>query len=225
VAVAVDNGDNVLLTGWFVGSIDLDGPKFAMATDGFVAKLDSAGSLAWSKQIGGVGDAHPTAIAVDISGDVIVAGYFSNLIKLDSGGEKPAGNGEDSFLVKYTKSGEYSWHTLVNSGANDRIWSVAADSANNILLSGFISDTTNFNEAPVSYTGGHDAFLGKLDPGGVPIWLKAAGDTADQQGTSVAVAPNDDVLWAGQFKSKISLGNSSFTSSDANDAFVARILE
>jgi hypothetical protein len=224
-AVAVDSSGDVLLTGWFKGSIDMDGPKFAMATDGFVAKLDSAGSLAWSKQIGGIGDAHPTAIAVDTSGAVIVAGHFSNLINIDSGGEEPAGVGEDSFLVKYTKPGEYSWHILVNSGAYDRIWSIAADSANNILVSGFITDTPNFIETTVSYAGGNDAFLGKLDPDGVPIWLKAAGDTADQQGMSVAVAPNNDVLWAGQFKGKIRLGNSSFTSSDASDGFVARILK
>jgi hypothetical protein len=224
-AVAVDNGDNVLLTGWFKSSIDLGGTKAAAATDGFLAKLNSAGSLAWSKQIGGIGDARPSAIAVDTSGDVIVAGHFTDLINIESKGEEPITSGEDSFLLKYTKAGEYSWHILINSGFNERIWSLAADSANNILMSGFITDTTSFNDVPVSYTQGKDAFLGKLDPSGVPIWLKAAGDAADQQGTSVAVAPNDDVLWAGQFKSKISLGNSSFTSSDANDAFVARILE
>jgi hypothetical protein len=224
-AVAVDNGDNVLLTGWFNGSINLNVMMTAVATDGFSAKLDSAGSVAWSKQIAGIGDARPMTIAVDTSGEVIVAGYFSNLINIESVKPEPAASGEDSFLVKYTESGEYSWHILVDSGSNEQILSLAADSANNILLSGFLSGTPNFNDIQLSYGGGADAFLGKLGPDGKPVWLRMAGDLPDQQGTSVAVAPNDDVVWAGQFKGKIRLGNSSFTSGDANDAFVARILQ
>ncbi|HLM71178.1 MAG TPA: hypothetical protein VK459_00745, partial [Polyangiaceae bacterium] len=183
-----------------------------------------AGSPIWSASIGGMGDAGSTAVTVDKGGNVIVAGYFRSLIEFDAGAEPGIGE-DDIFLVKYTVGGGHLWHHKLGSNLNDRFVSVATDSLSNILVSGFISGVPDFDDFITSWAGGTDAFLGKLDPSGIPIWLKTVGDGDDQRGTGVAIAPGDDVIWTGDFAGKIRLGNHAFTSGDVSDGFVAQILD
>jgi hypothetical protein len=224
-AVAVNDADEVLLAGWFEGSINLgDGAKSGSGEDAFVAKFSEAGSLIWSGSIGGLGNARATAITADKGGNVIMAGYFSDLIEFGTGTEPGIGE-DDIFLVKYTAGGSHIWHHKLGSNLNDRFMSVATDSLSNILVSGFISGSPDFGDFTAPYAGGTDAFLGKLDPGGIPMWLKTIGDGDDQRGTGVAIAPGDDVIWTGDFAGKIRLGNHAFTSGDVSDGFVAQILD
>jgi hypothetical protein len=44
----------------------------------------------------------------------------------------PGAGGEDMFVVKYTKSGEHSWHVELASVEDERGVSVATDSESNI---------------------------------------------------------------------------------------------
>jgi hypothetical protein len=81
-AVAVDAAGNIYATGFFHGTVDFDpgtgtAPLTSAGAQGvFVAKLTPAGGHVWVRQFGGPGDDLATAVAVDASGNVVVAGLF-----------------------------------------------------------------------------------------------------------------------------------------------------
>lgn len=225
-AVAVDMQGNALVAGWFEGSIDFgDGPKSIVGgSDAFLAKFDPMGGVVWSKQLGGPGDQRAMAVAADKLGNAVVTGHFMGLIDLGGQAHPPVG-AEDMFIAKYSDAGVFSWKLILGSSFDDRGLGVATDSQNNILVSGVISGPPDFGDFMVATGGGLDAFLAKMTPEGAPIWLKTAGDGADQQGTSVAAAKGDDVIWTGHFLGQISLGSGEYSTVDLNDGFVARLLQ
>src|SRR5262249_47559744 len=66
-STAVDGAGNVLLTGFFDGSVDFGGGPLTSAgwSDIFVVKLDPAGNHLWSKRFGDGLNQHAWATAVD----------------------------------------------------------------------------------------------------------------------------------------------------------------
>jgi hypothetical protein len=99
--VATDIGGNVLLTGFFVGSLDFGGAPLASTGvyDAYVAKLDSAGATLWSKRFGGTGAAYGISVATDSAANVVSAGHFSSTVDYGGGSLTSAG-GTDGVLLK-----------------------------------------------------------------------------------------------------------------------------
>jgi hypothetical protein len=137
----------------------------------------------------------------------------------------PGTANEDMFVVKYLDKGTYVWNIKIGSASDERGMRVATDGQSNIIVSGFLGGSPDLSGFSVSGAGGADAFLGKLDPNGAPIWLKTAGDAANDAGTSVAISPEDDVIWTGHFDGEIRLGNKDLASGGTTDGFVAKVLE
>ena len=76
--VTIDRSDNVVLTGYFSGSVDFGGgPSTASSYDIFVAKYSSTGVYQWARRFGGINPQIATAIAADrLTGNLAVTGYF-----------------------------------------------------------------------------------------------------------------------------------------------------
>src|SRR5207249_1396964 len=76
-AVAVDGSGNVLVTGYYSGTVNFGGASLSSingGTDVFVAKYSSSGGYVWAKSYGGSSIDMPKAIAVDGSGNAVVIG-------------------------------------------------------------------------------------------------------------------------------------------------------
>lgn len=87
--LATDASGNIYATGSFYGTVDFN-PGAGVATrtsagssDTYVLKLTSAGNFAWAETFGGTGSDTGFGIAVDPSGVVHVAGYFSATVDFD----------------------------------------------------------------------------------------------------------------------------------------------
>src|SRR5262249_6139334 len=91
-AVASDSAGNSYVVGNFSGTVDFD-PGAATknlissgAVDAFVAKYSSGGALVWAQKIGGIAALEQgTAVAVDASGNVLVAGIFAGTVDFNAG--------------------------------------------------------------------------------------------------------------------------------------------
>jgi Beta-propeller repeat len=103
-AVAVDSSGNPLLTGWINDFVDFGGgPLTALLNsyDIFVAKFNSAGTYQWAKRVGADASDYGNSVAVDSSGNVLVAGYFTTSADFDCGTLNSPG-GMDGYAVKLT---------------------------------------------------------------------------------------------------------------------------
>jgi hypothetical protein len=102
-SVAVDGGNNVLMSGAIVNTVDFGGG--GLQTNGtydvFIAKFRSDGLHTWSKRYGALYDDHGWGITSDAAGNVIAAGDFIQSINF-GGGTLVNDGGADSWIVKLT---------------------------------------------------------------------------------------------------------------------------
>jgi uncharacterized delta-60 repeat protein len=141
---------------------------------------------AWVQRYNGPGNTndYTYALAVDSSNNVIVTGYWD-------------GDGADTdyATIKYSSAGVPLWTNLYHgpgNGANEG-WAVAADSSNNVIVTG------------ISYAGGgwpsydYDYTTIKYSGDGVSLWTNRYGGPAHNWDHPIAVAVdgNSDVIVTG----------------------------
>jgi hypothetical protein len=90
--VATDSSGNVFVTGVYSAALTLYNTggttgatlAFTNATDAFIAKYSSTGTVLWAAQIAGTGSDYGQAVATDPSGNVVVTGYYSAALSLSN---------------------------------------------------------------------------------------------------------------------------------------------
>jgi uncharacterized delta-60 repeat protein len=125
-AVAADGSNNVIVTGFS----DNGGGDWDYAT----VKYSSAGMPLWTNRYNGPGNSadDPVAVAVDASGNVIVAGFSVG-----------SGSGADYLMIKYSSAGVPLWTNRYNGPGNtdDYAMTMALDHSGNIILTGYSIDS------------------------------------------------------------------------------------
>ncbi|MBN1833421.1 MAG: SBBP repeat-containing protein [Deltaproteobacteria bacterium] len=221
-AIAVDNSGNVYVAGissatWGPSPVN----AFSVgSSDGFVAKLNRSGILQWNTFMGGVSVAFVTAIAVDGSGNVYVAGdsystWGSSPVNAYSGTY-------DAFAAKLNNSGVLQWNTFMGSAALDYAHSIAVDSGGNLYVAG--SSQATWGSSPVNaYSGNYDAFTAKLNNSGVLQWNTFMGSAVDEDDArGIAVDDTGNVYVAGS--SQATWGSSPVNAYSGDyDAFAAKL--
>src|SRR5216684_3805624 len=219
-ALALDDGGNVYVAGY--GNAPWGSPVRAYSgdDDGFVAKLDSNGNLIWNTFIGGAQSDLVTALAVDASGNIYVAGWstgsWGSPIRAFSGGY-------DAFAAKLDSSGHLIWNTFLGgpgiSSGFDYGRAVAVDASGNVYVGGQSAATWG---SPIrAYGGGDDGCVVKLDSKGNLIWNTFLGGGFDDEVFALTVDANRNVYVAGG--SNGGWGPSANPYSGSYDAFVAKL--
>ena len=223
-SVVVDPTGNVIVTGYFDGTIDFGGGPLASAgnIDMFVVKLDPDGGHLWSKRFGGAGPQLGVDVALDPQGDVIlVAKGFG---AMDFGGGALASAGAfDVFVAKLDAGGGHVWSQRFGAALDEDPVGVAADGAGNVVIAGSCAGTVDFGGGPLAGQGGYDAFVVKLGPAGNHLWSARYGNGANQGATGIDVAVGGDVLVTGGFEGSIDFGAGPLTAASPFDVFVARL--
>lgn len=225
-SIAVDNSDNIYVTGWFRGTVDFNpGSGVAnvisnghsgtdMGYDGeiFLAKYSNDLSYSWAFGIGGpmVNDAG-LAVKIDKQGDVILAGNFrgtnidfdpsSNVANLSASGVI------ESFIAKYTAAGNYVWAKGIGgaSTVSGQVRDIAIDDANNIYAVGHFDGSVDLNPGSsvnaVTSAGCGDIYLLKLSASGDYKWgFKIGGGNCDYP-VSIVLDKTANVYISGYFSS------------------------
>lgn len=158
-ALAVDRSGNVVVTG------NADIGSIATVNLGYTAKYAAAdGALLWEKH--GNGTPHRLdairAVAVDDTGNVVVAGYSSS------------GVGSELYTAKFAAAdGAMLWETRYGSG-NGNFTAVAVDGSGNVLVTGrdnLLSCTAKFAAAD-----------------GALLWEKRSNDPTNRDDSPIALA-------------------------------------
>lgn len=173
VAVTTDRRGNVIATGYNDVSNDT----------WYTVKYDSLSGVAlWSKTYtNSVGDDRPVAIVADRNGDVIVTG-FSN-----------SANQRDYYTIKYDGSnGSVLWEKRYNNSAQnggDEPIAIAVDSSDNVIVTGkSFGNGTSDDIHTIKYAADD----------GTELWSRRHNTNQIDIPTSLAIAPNGDVVVAGR---------------------------
>jgi len=227
--VETDGSGNIYLTGAFnspsvsFGSQSVS--NVGTATNMFIAKYDNSGNITWAKSAGGTGLESGYGVAVDKSGNVIVAGYFeSPSVTIGSSTLTNAGY-SDVFLVKYDATGTVLWASGAGGQYDDAGLSVAVDTIGEIYLTGKFSSTSITFGADVltnNSAGTQDLFVVKYDAPGNALWTVRTGFNGDEIGSDIVVGQNGNVYVVGIFNSGyVSFGQTNVIKGCGNDFFIA----
>jgi hypothetical protein len=229
-AVAADSAGNVLVAGEFGDSITFGGPVCtgAAGSDGFVVKLDPGGGFAWSHCVGASGNQEVTAIDVDAAGDVYVAGWSQEPGVLVFGSPIVTianGDSRDTFVARIGQDGAIDWVEHFAGAANQIPRGLSLGPSGAVFVTGSNDGTADFGGDALVSAGNDDVFVLELDAGGGHLASACYGDSNDQDGNAIAVAPTGHVLVAGEYIGGLDFGGGLllFDGGSAEDAFVARL--
>ncbi len=208
VSIITDGTGNVYTTGAYNGSADFDpGPGVYNLTSAggyeniFVSKLNSSGTFVWAETFGGgscndVGN----SIAIDLTGNIFITGYFGCSVDFDPGPgvSNLTSSGTDVFISELDSNGNFLWAGNMGGGSIDVGQCIVIDPAGSIYITGYFQSTTgDFDPGGgvynLSTSGNNDVFIVKLNN---PVGI----EEKSTFNNSVNVYPNPS---SGVFKLKI----------------------
>jgi hypothetical protein len=214
-AIAVDHTGNVIVAGYFNGTMDFDpGAGTANLTgggffEGFVLKLDGSGNYLWAKSIGGIDSDVADGVGVDASGNVYIQGTFRGTVDFDLGAGTNTlvsnNNNTDLYVLKLNGGGVFEWVKTL-SGKNGEISrGLHLDSQGNIYSIGSFFNKVDFDPSadsvilttnPINVM---DAFIWKLDANGNYLWAGSFRGKGTDNIYALDIDANDNVYTTGTF--------------------------
>lgn len=203
------------------------------AQDAFVAMIHAEGtSLLYSTLLGGSADDWGNGLAISPSGEVVIAGSTSSIqFPVTPGAFDESHNGmQDIFLTRINFSSSTPvWSTLLGGDMNDEPFAFILDRDECPIVSGQ-ADSENFPTTPngydLTYNGGGDAYLTRMDPTGSQLyWSSFLGGALLDQGWELYLHPSGDPILAGPTYSSdfpTTVGGYDRTHGGSVDDFLAR---
>jgi hypothetical protein len=226
--VAVDGAGNVAMTGYCQSGVDfgggtLNGP--AGTPIAFLAKYGPTGTHLWSKVFGSnTNEPAGQAVAMDASGNVVVAGKFDGTVDFGGGGLATAGS-TDVFVGKYAAAnGAYVWARRLGGTGPDVARAVRLDTAGDVVVAGSFNGAVDFGGGTLTSAGGTDGFVAKYSgTDGSHFWSKQLGGPGEDYARAVALDLN--VVVAGEFTGTASFEGGNLTAGGGSDGFVSSFLD
>jgi hypothetical protein len=218
--VAVDAAGNVIVVGNCTSPANFGGADLTDANM-FVAKYSATGAHIWSKPFGtAVNYVIPTAVGVDASGLIYIAGYFDGTVNL--GGGAMTGNGVDIFVLRLSAGGGVLSVGQYGGAGTDQANAIVVDSSGNYALTGAFDTSVNFGGGALTSQGLRDPFVAKFNAFGTHQWSARHGGTGDDTGQGVAMDGSGNVVYTGYFSGTGNFGGSNLSSAGGVDIFLAR---
>jgi Beta-propeller repeat len=227
--IAVDTGGNVLITGYFRGSVDFGGGALSAGTSaaGFLAKYSSSGAHVWSRRLssGDVTD-EGTAVGTDGAGNVLVAAGFFGTVNFGGGALTSAGS-EDIALLKYNSAGTFLWSKRIGGSGDEITMSLSADrTTGEFLIAGYFAGTVDFGGGRLTSAGANDVFVARYDASGVHQWSRRWGSNYDDKAFSCDLDGLGNAVVTGVFTSNVDFGGGTISNvggTGSGDIFLVKL--
>ena len=225
--IEVDNEGNIFIGGTTTSdnfpvlnafqNSSADGTGTELGGDAFVSKISEDGSsLVYSTYLGGSGIEEVGDIALDNTGSVSVIGTTTSAnLPVQNAIDSQLDGTQDAFIAKFSVDGS----SLIFStylGGSDREFgdAIVTDNGGNIYVTGATQSADLPVVSPVQATfgGQSDAFVGKYDPNGNPLYLSYLGGGDVDRGLAIAVDGNGNAYVTG--KTGLSEVNQPFATSE-----------
>jgi hypothetical protein len=177
-------------------------------------------SISWAKQAGGEGSDQGYDISVDASGNVYVSGWFSGTAQF--GTETLTSFGmQDIFIASYDSSGLFRWVKQAGSNGNEVCAGIITNTGGDSFITGWFSETSDFDNFSVTSAGSYDMFVAKYDASGAVKWVSRGGGPSDDYGNRITLANDGGVCIGGSFRETIWVGDHQLTSLGNRDILLS----
>ncbi len=177
LCVAIDAFNNVVVSGQFDGSCDLNPGSAtnnftsAGSYDVFVVKLTDAGAYIWAKSFGGSSSEYPENLVISSDGNIFISGDFSNTADFDPGTSvfnlTSLANSSDFFLMKLNSNGIFQWAQKFGDTQSETGGKIAVSNSESIYFTAGFNNTIDFDPLIGVFnlisTGQSDAVILKLN--------------------------------------------------------------
>jgi hypothetical protein len=238
--IAADPEGNIVITGYFSGTIDFDPSPatqhFAgdFSYDAFFAKYDHNGNLVFAKVLAGLNDDIGIAVAISQTQDIWIAGQFSGTIDIDPDvvgvSNLTSAGSQDVFFARFTNTGLLQFGNKIGGTGAESIKDMVVDENANMYLSGSFNSTVDFDPGePVKNhvsAGQADIFLAGYNQLGQYIFSGSMGNTGMDEGNGLALDGGGNIFVTGVFSGTVDFnpgdGVANLTASGPNDIFVGK---
>lgn len=168
---------------------------------------------AWLTTAGAAQRDEAYAVALDPSGDLLVAGGFNGAVQF-GGTTLTSSGGRDGFLAKLDgDSGAALWAVRFGGTGDDAALGVASTAEGDAALTGYRTNSSTSIDIVVERRAGGT---------GAPMWTKQFGASGTDIGVSVDVG-GGTVAVTGYYTAAFSFGGPSLPAANARDAYVAAL--
>ncbi|MBI2272093.1 MAG: PKD domain-containing protein [Bacteroidetes bacterium] len=211
----VTDGNNVYLYGPTTSASNISTAgtfQFALngASDVFVAKFASNGSLIWGTYVGGSGDETCGGIAYNTLTSSIYIGGYTTSTNFPATIHQPGyGGATDAFIFKLNPAGGQVWGTYYGGSGSDYGTVIATDGLGNVIIGGITGSNNSIASAgsyqPVNgggaiTAGTNDGFLAKFNSAGVRQWGTYFGGNRWELVNGLDVDATNKIYISGEFE-------------------------
>jgi hypothetical protein len=198
-SLVLESNGNIYVTGSFTGTVDF-APGSGGSTnttssggkDAFFVRLSSVGNYVNSRKFGSTGDDEAKCVTIDLNGNILIAGYYSNTVDFDpnAGIYNLTSNGgsKDIFFSKLTSGGLFISAFSIGGLGNDICESIVVDSFGNVYSTGAFSNPPSGTQTSIDFDPGpnvqllapfgpQNIFVNKFDSNLNYVWAKKAGSS------------------------------------------------
>lgn len=232
-SVSADQNGNCYVTGNFASSnICFDSFTLTNTDAGgsaqlFIVKYDSSGNALWAKSTQGNSDVRSRSIWAENNGHFYVTGqFFSSSINFDTIRlTNHSYNLADLYIAKYTSLGDVVWAKSAGGNGDEDSFNITADESGNSYISGnFGSSNISFDLFNLINSDEYkDLFIVKYNSHGDVDWVKSAGGTWYDSGSSLSIDPDACILLTGWFYKNITFTPITLISNGQYDFFLAKL--
>jgi hypothetical protein len=182
----------------------------------------------WSFLAGDASNQVTTSMAIDPTGNILVAGYFDGTLKFLNKANNSSillntAGGADFYLAKFSPSGDVLWgKSFGSAGDNGYAITVAVDANGNVAISGTLLVSASFGGPLVTGSSGSETlFIVMYDSAGTHKWTKNfVATTVDA--SVIAFDSAGDVVIGGSSSGAMMVGATTFSDTGGRDALVAK---
>ena len=175
----------------------------------------------WVHQAGGKSNERGTAIEPDSYGDVYCAGEVSDTTYFAD--TSFVANFGDIFLAKFSTNGDLRWIRLCGGSGLDRGLDMKVDNMDNIIVTGFFSNTANFGDTSLTSLGFSDIFVVKYNSQGDFQWVVHGAGSNHDEALCIATDSDNNIYISGYFEETLHIGSFVLTTTTFSTMFVAKI--
>jgi hypothetical protein len=176
----------------------------------------------WVRRFGGTAGEVGQTVAVDGTGNIVVAAYFQGSVDF-GGGTLTSAGGFDLVIAKYTAAGSPIWSKRIGGTGDEFVKKITVDASGNILVVGNFKGATDLGGGAMTSAGGLDMFIAKYSATGQFQWVKRFGSIYDDSANGVAVDGSGNVFVTGYFSDNVNFGGGTiYAAYGGVDTFVVK---